>query len=196
MAERIELRAGIWVVRDFFDAATCAAHIESSESQGYAFAPITTAMGPVTAPDVRNNTRVMIDDPAMAATLWDDLSPYTPETINDCTAAGLNERFRYYRYDPEERFDWHYDGYYERPDGSERSQLTFMVYLNDGFAGGETCFDGATVVPERGMALLFRHRQRHQGATVREGRKYVLRSDVMYSAPAYQPIPWQTVRSQ
>ena len=33
-------------------------------------------------------------------------------------------------------FDWHYDGCFERENG-ERSFLTFMVYLNEGFAGGD-----------------------------------------------------------
>jgi hypothetical protein len=61
-----------------------------------------------------------------------------------------------------------------------------MVYLNDDFVGGETKFyldDGTPrldVKPERGMALVFVHRQLHEGAAVVQGRKYVLRTDVMY----------------
>ena len=27
---------------------------------------------------------------------------------------GLNERWRFYRYDPGQQFDWHFDGAYER----------------------------------------------------------------------------------
>ena len=67
--------------------------------------------------------------------------------------------------------------------------MTFMVYLNDDFTGGETKFyldTGAprlSVRPERGAALVFVHRQLHEGAPVVEGRKYVLRTDVMYSQP-------------
>ena len=41
--------------------------------------------------------------------------------------------------------------------------------------------DGVTaVVPEQGMALVFVHAVLHRGAPVTRGRKYVLRSDVMY----------------
>ncbi len=36
------------------------------------------------------------------------------------------------------------------------------------------------VQPQRGKALIFAHRQLHEGAAVVRGRKYVLRSDVMY----------------
>ena len=63
-----------------------------------------------------------------------------------------------------------------------------MVYLNDDFSGGATNFyngDGtpnARVQPKHGMALVFRHAQLHEGAPVTSGRKYVLRTDVMYSA--------------
>ncbi len=60
------------------------------------------------------------------------------------------------------------------------------VELTEG--AGETRFylrppqGDVTVVPRRGMALLFRHHLLHEGATVTSGRKYVLRSDVMCSA--------------
>jgi hypothetical protein len=65
-----------------------------------------------------------------------------------------------------------------------------MIYLNDDFDGGATSFrydyggtsiDGALhVTPRRGMALLFHHPILHRGDPVAVGRKYVLRTDVMY----------------
>ncbi len=69
-----------------------------------------------------------------------------------------------------------------------------MVYLNDGFEGGATEFNLRrsgmiqlddpllTVTPAAGKLLVFRHDILHQGAAVTSGRKYVLRSDVMYRA--------------
>jgi hypothetical protein len=39
------------------------------------------------------------------------------------------------------------------------------------------------VRPVRGTALVFRHRLLHEGAPVLTGRKYVLRTDVMYGPP-------------
>ncbi len=35
-------------------------------------------------------------------------------------------------------------------------------------------------MPETGLAFFFEHRQRHKGEQIMRGRKYVLRSDVMY----------------
>ncbi len=59
-----------------------------------------------------------------------------------------------------------------------------MIYLNDGFEGGATCFHQGRhrlhVTPKAGMALVFYHRVLHEGAAVEKGRKYVLRTDVMY----------------
>ena len=67
--------------------------------------------------------------------------------------------------------------------------MTFMVYLNEGCEGGGTHFydPGGTlklaVRPERGKALVFLHLRLHEGAPVTGGRKYALRTDVMYRRP-------------
>jgi hypothetical protein len=94
---------------------------------------------------------------------------------------GINERFRCYRYTPGQRFALHADGTFARS-REERSLLTFLIYLNQGMSGGETAFpeQGQCIVPQTGMALLFQHPILHEGCAVREGKKYVLRTDVMY----------------
>ncbi|THI92738.1 MAG: hypothetical protein CAF41_000005 [Nitrospira sp. CG24A] len=73
----------------------------------------------------------------------------------------------------------------------EESQLTFMIYLNEGMTGGETRFFAdmeqtflqhpyLSVEPKEGMALVFMHSIWHEGAVVSSGEKYVLRTDIMY----------------
>ena len=64
----------------------------------------------------------------------------------------------------------------------ERSEITVLLYLSDGFVGGDTLFHDLDlrVVPKTGTALLFEHRILHEGCAVLAGTKYVLRSDVMY----------------
>ena len=159
-----------------------------SEDAGYEEATITTASGFVMAKEIRNNARLIVDNPSLADQWWTRAAAFLPPNIGACRAVGFNERLRFYRYDSEQRFAPHFDGAFTRPSG-ERSQLTFMVYLIADFTGGETNFyeDNRTfrfaVRPERGMALIFVHDQLHEGATVVSGRKYVLRTDVMYTAP-------------
>ena len=58
--------------------------------------------------------------------------------------------------------------------------MTFMVYLNDDFEGGETDFGDFLVTPKIGDALCFMHSSMHEGRAVSNGTKYVLRTDVMY----------------
>lgn len=170
----------IWEIEGLLSPTDCAAAIVSAESRGFSVAPITTGLGPVMRPDIRNNTLLMEDNPALAESLWARLLPLVPAQIGPFSAIGLNERFRWYRYDPGERFAPHYDGAFIRS-RQERSLLTCMIYLNEGFEGGETNFPpGIQVKPETGKVLLFIHHQLHEGAEVTRGRKYVLRTDVMY----------------
>jgi predicted 2-oxoglutarate/Fe(II)-dependent dioxygenase YbiX len=176
----------VFVVHDFLSADECRHLITASEAAGYADAPVSGPGGPVMHKSMRNNDRVMIDDGRLAAELFARLGPFLPPHPF-WRAVGLNERFRYYRYAPGQKFDWHFDGSFVRPTG-ERSRLTFMVYLNDGCRGGETMFNlrlnddpPLRVAPAAGKALLFRHDVLHTGAVVKAGTKYVLRSDVMYA---------------
>lgn len=110
---------------------------------------------------------------------------FVPSPLFEREAIGLNERLRYYRYQAGQTFKPHQDGSFKRENG-EKSQITFMIYLNGEFEGGATNFDlrypygEIEVKPKTGMALLFLHSFRHEGAVVTHGSKYVLRSDVMY----------------
>jgi hypothetical protein len=59
--------------------------------------------------------------------------------------------------------------------------------LNEGFEGGETTFvsyrnptKNVSCVPRTGMVLVFEHELLHEGSELRKGRKYTVRTDVMY----------------
>ncbi len=171
----------VFTVDGVLAPAECAAMIDRIERLGPEVAPITTSRGPVMRTDIRNNARVMFDDPPYAAMLFDRIAPHVPPMLCGMRPVGANERFRCYRYDVDQRFAPHYDGAFVRDD-DERSLLTFMVYLNEGFGGGATEFHdfGVTVVPRTGTALLFQHFLLHEGCFVTSGTKYALRTDVMY----------------
>jgi prolyl 4-hydroxylase len=172
-----------FTVPDALGAAECAALVERIEALGPTEAPITTSRGFVMRPDIRNNERVIFDDLELARVLFERVAPAIPPVLCGMRAVGANERFRCYRYTRGQRFAPHYDGAFVR-DEHERSLLTLMVYLNEGFSGGATAFldHGLEVTPRTGMALLFQHLQLHEGAEVVAGTKYALRSDVMYRA--------------
>jgi prolyl 4-hydroxylase len=170
-----------FTVDDVLTAAECASLIDRIESLGPTAAPITTWAGFEMRPDIRNNERVMFDDVALARDLFARIAAQLPSPLCNMEPVGVNERFRCYRYTTGQRFAPHFDGAFAR-DSNERSLLTYMVYLNEGFAGGETAFldYDVTAVPRTGSALLFQHHMLHEGVSVESGIKYVLRTDVMY----------------
>jgi predicted 2-oxoglutarate/Fe(II)-dependent dioxygenase YbiX len=186
-----------WLAKDvatvsaFFSPEECDTCIRLGEGIGYEIALVTTQRGMVIMEDVRNNDRVMMDDPERAAELWQQIAALAPKRVDrGWYPVGVNERFRFYRYDVGQQFDWHADGYFERDNG-ERSFFTFMIYLNDDFEGGATLFSARhstpdafvnlRVKPTSGTALLFRHPLVRKGQSVTRGRKYVLRTDIMYA---------------
>ena len=173
----------IVTVSNFLSPEECTAYIQRTLSAGYEEAPITTFGGFAMRPDIRNNTRVMQDDFELAGRLWGRMKEWVPTThrrIGSWHPHGLNERLRYYRYTQGQYFKWHSDGPFIR-NPQEVSLFTAMIYLNEDFEGGTTDFQfGPTVTPRQGMLLLFEHSLVHQGAPVRSGCKYVLRTDVMF----------------
>lgn len=175
----------VFTVAGVLSPSECEQAIARIDALGPTAAPITTPRGFVMRPDIRNNTRAMFDDLALAADLFRRVRDLLPDPLCARRPVGVNERFRCYRYDPGQRFAPHFDGAFAR-DPDEASRLTFMVYLNDDFAGGHTVFHdlGLDVAPRRGLALLFQHRLLHEGCVLERGTKYVLRTDVMYRRPA------------
>ena len=163
----------------------CLALIARIEAAGPKIAPVSYPEGPVVDLGMRNNTRVMFDDPALAALLYARVVARLPRTISGSEVVGANERLRCYRYAAGQRFAPHYDGAFVR-DELERSRLTFMVYLNEEFTGGETAMLDLDeeIMPRTGRALLFQHAILHEGCEVTSGVKYVVRSDIMYRSAA------------
>ncbi|MEZ5442520.1 MAG: 2OG-Fe(II) oxygenase [Lysobacterales bacterium] len=178
-------RTDIFMVKEFLSRKECEEMIAKSESHGFEEAAISTAFGQVVVKNIRNNDRILWDDPLLADDWWHRCREFVPPSFGKWHAYGVNERFGFYRYKPGQVFRKHQDGSFRRGKGDE-SWWTLMVYLNAGFVGGRTRFwfvgsENETVVePEVGMALFFLHERTHEEELVEEGTKYVLRTDVMY----------------
>jgi hypothetical protein len=192
------------VLSNVLTADECAQLIAVSEAAGYEQAKVNMGHKEVLMTDVRNNDRCIIDSPVTMEFIWQRLLSVVGEDDNLLRAAfcgggrqlhavGLNERMRLLRYDPGTYFASHYDGSYQRPYGAgeragECSYVTFQLYLNEGFEGGATRLlnmrdesEGFNVIPQTGSVLLFQHDVYHEGSALIQGRKYALRTDVMFS---------------
>jgi predicted 2-oxoglutarate/Fe(II)-dependent dioxygenase YbiX len=188
----------LFTVHSLLTPDECLALIDRGESLGFQRAAVLTRVGHQMRPDIRDNDRVQFTDPELSADLWLRCRLHVPHELEGATPVGLDENFRFYRYDVGQRFNRHKDGVVERTP-TVRSRLTCLFYLNDGFEGGETVFysnvsiDGvraeeAIVVPRAGDVLFFLHEWWHEGRALTAGRKYVLRSDVFYRFPAMDDV--------
>lgn len=169
----------------------CAHYIQDSERLGY------VSLEKIYSKRYRTNDRRIVMSPELASILWQRIGHFFREyragPADECFGVepglyepiGLNECFKFCRYEPGGFFKTHYDGAFER-NSEERSLFTVMIYLNKkDFQEGETEFVSNNevqerVVPEPGMAVCFYHYELHQGAVVKGGRKYILRTDVMF----------------
>ena len=130
----------------------------------------------------RDQDRVIRDDTALANELFARLRPHLPEKMGSLRLLRLNDRLRFYRYKPGQRFPPHMDHWY-RPSDEAITLHTVLAYFNDDFEGGETRFHEQleeTVVPKKGSVAIFQHKLRHEGCAVTRGIKYAMRSDVIY----------------
>ena len=126
------------------------------------------------------------------------------------TLRGCSSNLRLYKYGPKQRFGRHYDESVQSDDGRACTFFTVLLYLNgedarersaaakgkedvvehtEGLRGGNTNFfhDNGTACcsfsPRQGFVLLHEHGDRcllHEGAEVKSGFKYLLRTDVIY----------------
>ncbi|MDC8003605.1 2OG-Fe(II) oxygenase [Aureisphaera galaxeae] len=172
----------IITMKGFWNPEECDKYIRISEAYGYEAATVQTDFGQRRVDHIRNNKRVQYTNEDLALGIWEAVKDHVPNAYGKSTAIGLNERFRFYKYGSLQEFKKHRDQSFIR-NASEASFYTFMIYLNDGFTGGTTEFNDLKIVPEKGMALIFRHDLEHAGNPVEEGVKYVLRTDIMFRLP-------------
>ena len=174
-----KLGAGVFTIKNYLSEKECEEYIAYSESKDYKLATINAISGPEINQEIRNNDRIIFDDEELANKLYKKAKRYLPKKTEGWKLSGLNERFRFYRYNESHYFKWHKDGTYVR-NSKEESMLTFLIFLSDNFEQGYTEFAWEKVKPQTGMALVFPHRISHRAVSPIYGMKYVLRTDVMY----------------
>ena len=185
----------------------CEQLIALTERTGYEPALVNTGGGRQSLfTDYRKSGRCIIDSEDAAENLWQRIRPYVLADVEDLRSlprgwrpVGLNERLRFLKYDVGNFFAPHADGSYVRESGpcvGDRSFLTLMLYLNVPGKGGATNFlpcdqsrAPTSVAPRTGLGLVFEHQLEHEGAELLEGRRYCIRTDVMFTRrPPPEPV--------
>eukprot|EP00193_Tetraselmis_chui_P017431 CAMPEP_0177783964 /NCGR_PEP_ID=MMETSP0491_2-20121128/19416_1 /TAXON_ID=63592 /ORGANISM="Tetraselmis chuii, Strain PLY429" /LENGTH=296 /DNA_ID=CAMNT_0019304635 /DNA_START=188 /DNA_END=1078 /DNA_ORIENTATION=- len=197
---------GAFLVTQLLTPTECAAIIRLSEAMGY------TEDAPVSlGRNIRQNENcVWIADDTLTGPIYERCKHMLPQEVNGGAVAGLNARWRLYKYGPGDIFRAHTDGSWPGSGltkdgvlkhdiyGDRWSQLTFVIYLNGDFDGGETSFhlpsagpggerivDTVPVAATQGAALCFYHGNHplshlHEGSVINAGTKYIIRTDVLY----------------
>lgn len=180
----------LWTVPDLFSPTECADILARARDTEWFAATVNAAEGRVVDARVRSSSTAVVRDAALTEELYRRALPHVPARMSTELGArgrvpmdvtGIFQPLRIYRYEVGQHFGLHQDQSYIG-EGGTQSLLTLMVYLNEGFSGGETDFpeQEQTIIPKTGTALLFQHKLLHAGRSVTEGIKYVLRSDVLY----------------
>eukprot|EP01119_Soliformovum_irregulare_P020824 TRINITY_DN6806_c0_g2_i1.p1 TRINITY_DN6806_c0_g2~~TRINITY_DN6806_c0_g2_i1.p1 ORF type:complete len:235 (-),score=36.70 TRINITY_DN6806_c0_g2_i1:38-697(-) len=198
----------VYSLKNLVSSEECQKQIDLAEGKGFRQATINN----VAKEDIRNNETVIRDDSELAGELWDRIRPHLPtEFLSEFSeedgtqALGLSDHFRTYRYDKGQKFVRHYDGYeygsmvYSKDTNkpaAPQAKISVIVFLNEAYEGGNTTFFNAkgkeilAVKGETGMVLVYTHRLLNEGSVVTDGRKYVLRTDIMFGQPsAEEPKP-------
>jgi len=179
------------ILMNVFSPEECNDFIARAERSGFEPALVNTGGGrQELITDVRQSDRCIMDDNSMAAEIFRRIKPYIPGEFMGCPIVGLNERLRFLKYNPGDYFKPHCDGSYVRPDNSQHSLMTVLLYLNSGMKGGSTKFVhdnnpllDVEIVPEPGLVLIFQHDIYHEGTMLEDGVKFNVRSDVMFRRP-------------
>lgn len=182
------------ILDNVFTKEECDSLIKLSEEtpENYEIAKISYDDEQIIDTSYRNNQRWLHFDKKLAETFFEKIKSYIPIEFEGNIVSCLNERLSFLKYSTGEYFRSHEDGYYIRPDNSEMSYITVQIYLNDlkEEDGGATTFikdaynriyQDYSVIPKVGRVLLFEHDIEHEGSILKNGLKYCIRTDVMYS---------------
>mmetsp|Transcript_19847 Transcript_19847/g.32620 ORF Transcript_19847/g.32620 Transcript_19847/m.32620 type:complete len:248 (+) Transcript_19847:631-1374(+) len=178
----------IYKVPNILSPEECAKWIQYGEETGFLEAKQASSAGYA----FRDNGRLSLHCLDVAQRIFDRVRKVVPPELDSRKAIGCSPNIRIYRYTKGQRFGKHIDESCFDEESQAWSEFTLLFYLNDeGLEGGETAFfKGNTggklvlqVPPETGTGLLHWHGDRcllHSGEPVRNGVKYLLRTDVLY----------------
>lgn len=130
--------------------------------------------------DSRDMFKAAFRDTALAVDIYQQIHPFIRNlSVNSFVPSGIHPDFRVYKYIPGQEFKRHKDGRKTISD-SEYSIFSLLIYLNDDFGGGTTCFDSCEIKPVQGYATFFPHEYLHSGSVVESGCKYVFRGNILF----------------
>jgi len=166
----------------------CEHIIRAAETFGFGVAGLGGSGKQEVSAVLRDSSRIITEDAVLARRIFERIRHHLPRIWQGRRLLGLNEQLKLLRYHTGQKFVAHYDGAFCRPNTTNKTCLTLQLYLSGScVSGGATRFigpdasAGESCWPDQGRALVFQHNILHEGAAVKEGIKYTLRTDVEFS---------------
>lgn len=171
----------IWTISDFWNKTICNTIISELETSGLFPTHVEIDKVDDNLDDnlvSRNNSRINFISLELAFDIWKAIEYFLKKNNPIKNPVGINESFRFYKYERGQEFKKHKDCSFIR-NKNERSSYSLLIYLNDDFEGGETVFNKISLVPKIGTAVFFPHTLEHSSNKLLDGLKYILRTDIM-----------------
>ena len=207
--ERVEIEnvPGTFQLHNMLSTGECRRLQSITESLGY----LPDAAVSLPRSIRHNHSATWVVDDATVDIIWRRCASWMADKHNwhfGKKPLGLNQRFRFYRYEPGDYFKPHTDGAWPGSKVVDEklvangfadrwSQLTFLLFLTDDYEGGRTQFyttnapqpfdddNRVDVTTPMGTALCFPHGMHplhclHGSEEIKSGAKYIIRSDVLF----------------
>jgi hypothetical protein len=144
----------------------------------------------------RTHKLCLVRDAGLARWVWERVMwcepAVVPADIQDRDSrwvpVGINPLIKFNKYEAGQVFGPHTDAVFESLDANERTFMTVLVYLNEGFEGGHTNFLKSrrgpvemAVAPVCGNGMVFQHDMLHE-ATEPTGSpsKMIMQADILF----------------
>jgi prolyl 4-hydroxylase len=147
-----KLKDNVYEINSFLSSTECDDLINLSESLGYKKADVQTKSGRQLLTTVRNNERVDYYSEEFSCEYWKRSSSFQLPIYEQKSAVGISPYFRFYKYQPGQRFNMHKDG--RQLVGKNETLFTFLICV-----GRETLFreGNLKICHKKGTAIFFEH---------------------------------------
>lgn len=212
----IETLPGVFILQNVLSAKECCDIVSAAETMEFIPDEPTGGSGKEKSSVLAHNF-FWLADPELNERIYDRVKALLPQAIGEGgNVAGLNARWRVYRYRPGSIYRPHIDGawpgslldsdgeYHYDAFGDRWSRLTFLIRLNDSFKGGATTYltpsedvgflDATPVCPSMGECVVFPHGETagsilHEGSPVIDSGSELLDTKYVIRTEVLYKIP-------
>lgn len=163
-----ESSSDILTIRNFLDVSECDEILRLLENYNF--------IGAHQFENGRHNMEMFVEDQKILSVILKKMNLL--RITGTKKVLEYHEPFEFYKYNKGDYILPHEDSSIYFNSGIQ-SNFTAIIYLNDNYLGGQTFFNQLKrkIKPQKGTLLLFKHNLLHEAQVVKNGTKYIYRSN-------------------